>query len=144
MKKFLSKLLGGASATDLPAERNGWHTLYKMPEFLRLIRIERDRVHRNDMFFTLILFKVNSNESENGFCKRLVERLRKRVRKIDQIGWYDDEHIGVLLPETPPSGAQIVIRDIFNAEDGVDIPFEVETITYPESDEKLKRREING
>ena len=39
----------------------------------------------------------------------------RRVRKIDHIGWYNDEHIAILLPYTSIQGANKLIEDISNS-----------------------------
>ena len=144
MKKIFRKVFGNSRSAIFAMERNGWHAVYKRPVFLRLIRLERDRVHRNEMYFSLILFKITSNDVEKGYLDKLIRRLKNRVRKIDLIGWYNDEHLGVLLPETPFSGARVVTRDICKAQDGERFPIEFETITYPSSDKSIKRRDFNG
>lgn len=144
MKKIFRKIFNNSHSAIFAMERNGWHAVHKRPDFLRLIQLERDRVHRNEMYFSLILFKITSNDVEKGYLDKLIGLLKNRVRRIDLIGWYDDKHLGVLLPETPSSGAQVIIRDIYKVQDGEGIPLDFETMTYPSSDESIEGREING
>src|SRR5262249_25354395 len=40
------------------------------------------------------------------------EAMRDRLRLIDEVGWFDSTRIGVLLPYTDRSGAQVVVAAI--------------------------------
>lgn len=36
---------------------------------------------------------------------RLVKSILHRVRITDDVGWFDEQHVGVILPDTAPAGA---------------------------------------
>jgi hypothetical protein len=42
---------------------------------------------------------------------RLLHLLTRRVRSIDEVGWLDRRHIGVILPYTLPAGAWKLVDD---------------------------------
>lgn len=102
--------------------------------FLRLIENERDRANRSDSRFSLILLKMNHMARFDHPSSQIIEKIRKRVRRIDRIGWYDDYHLGVLLPGTDASGAQQIINDIMAGQNKSLFTPPCQTFCYPLSD----------
>ena len=75
-------------------------------EFKRIIDRERARADRTDHQFSLIVFDLgftNGNQNNNGL---LLQKIIYRMRRIDEIGWYDPRRIGIILPYTTERGAQ--------------------------------------
>ena len=75
-------------------------------EFRRIIDRERARADRTDHQFSLIVFDLgftNGNQNKNGL---LLQKIISRMRRIDEIGWYDPRRIGIILPYTAERGAQ--------------------------------------
>jgi len=75
-------------------------------EFRSIIDRERARADRTDHQFSLIVFDLgftNGNQNKNG---RLLQKIISRMRRIDEIGWYDPRRIGIILPYTAERGAQ--------------------------------------
>lgn len=107
-------------------------TIYERKDFIDLIELERERVHRDEKQFSLILISADGNNNRNGSLIELVNEISKRVRRIDRIGWYDNTHIGVLLPNTTYTGAQIVVKDICKNQDSSNNPISYKTLSYPE------------
>jgi PleD family two-component response regulator len=80
--------------------------IYSEEEFRRIIDRERARADRIDHQFSLIVLDFefdNGNHGENG---RLLGKIYSRIRRIDEIGWYDPQRIGIILPYTSERGAQ--------------------------------------
>lgn len=61
-----------------------------------------DRLNSGDL--TLLLFRVSAGQRRLSSL-RLARTILSRIRITDDIGWYDREHLGVLLPETSVAGA---------------------------------------
>ena len=74
-------------------------------EFIRIIENERARAERNDHCFSLILFDTVAIGLKPGTVRQFVQRITHRIRQVDQIGWYDNQRIGLILPYTSNVGA---------------------------------------
>jgi len=82
--------------------------------FLQLVEQERARVNRSGSNFTLILLEMadgtkTSKEARGDIFNAIMER----IRNIDQVGFYDEDHIGLLLPQTGHDGATRIIDDLW-------------------------------
>ncbi len=75
----------------------------KVIDFRTALMRERARADRNEEEFSVLLLEGD---------ERLIEKLTKRMRTIDEIGWFDKRQIGVILPDTSASGAMKVANDI--------------------------------
>jgi len=76
------------------------------PEQMNIaIHRESARADRNTGEFALVLFRVRSRERGALSTARLAKTVLNRVRATDDVGWYDDDHLGVLLPDTAATGA---------------------------------------
>ena len=63
------------------------------------IQRESARADRNGGEFALVLFRASLSSM------RLARTVLKRVRATDDLGWFDDQHIAALLPDTSAAGA---------------------------------------
>jgi PleD family two-component response regulator len=96
--------------------KSAYPNMYAMKtnEFLQLIEQERARVNRNGSHFTLVLMQLaNGLKQSRQNQSDVLHAIRERLRTIDQIGHYDDEHIGLLLPQTGRDGATRIIDDLW-------------------------------
>lgn len=132
MKKLLSDFIGKIRPASLGNIKYLARAIHERDKFHDLIELERNRVHRDERQFSLILISVNRSKNKNAALVKLVQKASKRVRRIDQIGWFDDAHIGVLLPNTKFSGAQIIAKDICYSKNGSNSNITYETISYPD------------
>jgi PleD family two-component response regulator len=103
--------------------------IHKPTIFHKLIEMERDRAHRGNQSFSMIL--ININQENKLSVAELVSLISGRVRRIDQIGWYDLFHIGVLLPCTTSDGASSIIKDICAHFQLPQASFHYQTLSYP-------------
>ena len=112
--------------------------------FNAAIRLERARVDRNEHAFSLVVFDARDpvRQAQGGpkasadVTRLLVRSLNARIRSTDEIGWFDDCHIGVLLPYTSRRGAEKFVDDIVGAAgrlsvDGGAGPVKHTIYTYP-------------
>ncbi len=68
------------------------------------IQRESARADRSGGEFALVLFRVRNRDRRSLSNMRLVRTLLGRIRATDDMGWYDDEHLAVLLPDTQAAG----------------------------------------
>ena len=61
---------------------------------------------------SMILFRIPASERNTLSAVRLARAILKRIRVTDDLGWFDDEHMGLLLPETPPAGAWRLAQEV--------------------------------
>lgn len=59
--------------------------------------------------------------------RRLCHLISSRIRLTDDVGWFSDDHIGVLLPDTPGTGAWAFVKDLQRSLDriGCSVPIRV-------------------
>ncbi len=99
--------------------------------FRKVLELERDRVHRNKHYFTLLVFEYDNRKQNQNNTNLLIQKIINRVREIDQIGWYDNTRIGIVFPYTSYVGTQKLIADISSSiGDSLDLP-DFNIYTYP-------------
>jgi GGDEF domain-containing protein len=82
--------------------------------FMETLEQERARVHRNGRPFSLVLFRLTEADgAQEAVPADLLSAMAKRVRAIDRLGRYDQEHIGLLLPHTAAEGARKISDELF-------------------------------
>jgi hypothetical protein len=108
---FLRKLLGhlGLSHNNESRALDG---IRSAEEFRTILNRERGRVNRNGHTFSVVVFDL-LDESKDSMCaRRLADVLSVRIRATDEIGWFDERCIGVILPYTTPDLAWKVPYDV--------------------------------
>jgi lipopolysaccharide/colanic/teichoic acid biosynthesis glycosyltransferase len=65
-------------------------------DFTDLLRQESNRADRTKRVFSVIIFHP---VTENNDYTDLIKILKKRIRIYDSIGWFNNEDIGIILPE---------------------------------------------
>lgn len=90
-------------------------SILSVEQFRWAIERESQRVDRlNASEISLVLFRVGKGERRRATI-RLVRTILSRVRVTDDVGWYDREHIGLILPETASAGAWSLAEAICQA-----------------------------
>ena len=85
----------------------------KSAQELRTIMIrERCRVDRNSHVFSMVFFGVDQAGSNGPPAPWLAEVLTRRMRAADEAGWFDKNHIAVVLDHTDADGAWKFARDV--------------------------------
>ena len=85
--------------------------IYTLEEFRAVLKHERARADRDGSEFSLVVFEVGSVDGKIIDTRGMVRALGERIRSIDEVGWVDDESIGVLLPSTNLEGGWIFVVD---------------------------------
>ena len=98
--------------TVRPARKDSLTDLPTADQFRRLLARERSRTDRTGDKLAVIAFGPRCPELRRESLLRLVGILQKRLRTTDEIGWLDDEQVGVVLPGTPSAGAWKLADDI--------------------------------
>ena len=99
---------GGAVKASLA--RTLWRSLASLPspdQVERLISREVARAERNGLHFSLVLFRVRRGGRLKLNERRLALTLLRRVRLTDEVGWFNEDHLCALLPDTSSEGARI-------------------------------------
>jgi PleD family two-component response regulator len=89
---------------SLKKKTNG--KIYNEDEFRTIIERERARADRTDHQFSLIVLDLKITDRNQYNTKYILEEIFCRMRKIDEIGWYGQYRIGIILPYTTAQGAQ--------------------------------------
>jgi lipopolysaccharide/colanic/teichoic acid biosynthesis glycosyltransferase len=86
--------------------------IYSSEEFLELLRRERLRTLRNNIPFSVLTFKKVTDSADHKIFENLINVMLSRVRATDVIGLNNENNPALLLPDTPPEGADILAKDI--------------------------------
>lgn len=143
MKNLLSDIIGKIRSTAPANIKSLTRPIHRREKFHDLIELERNRVHRDEQQFSLILIKANQSQIRDRTFIELVKKTSNRVRNIDQIGWFDNAHLGILLPNTTNSGAKIIAQEIFRSNNGAKSSIGYKTISYPDKKNSEKGGELH-
>ena len=90
------------------------------------------------IYFSLILLELEKHKRNDEETRYFLETIRKRVRVIDEIGWFGPKMIGIVLPYTDANGARKFsdsLEFLFDSS----IPVSLGTIyTYPTDGQTCK------
>ncbi len=92
------------NARRLPRKRS-FHSILTPEQMHIAIERESARADRSTGEFALVLFRVKRQDHAALSTVRLARTVLGRVRATDDVGWYDDHHLGVILPDTGATGA---------------------------------------
>jgi lipopolysaccharide/colanic/teichoic acid biosynthesis glycosyltransferase len=80
-------------------------TLYTQAQTDLSIHRERCRADRTKTEFSLVLFRVPRSIGPSRTALRLARSVLQRSRTTDEIGWFDEETVCAILPDTSADGA---------------------------------------
>src|SRR5271170_2198069 len=86
--------------------KRGYRSLLSPEQMAIAVQRETSRADRNGGEFALALFRVRNNDRSSLSTVRLAKTILRRVRATDDVGWYDDQFLAALLPDTSPTGAR--------------------------------------
>ena len=89
--------------------------IYYEDEFRSIIERERARADRTDHQFSLIVLDLGFPEGNHHTTNHILQKIFRRVRRIDEIGWYGQNRIGIILPYTSAQGAQKFAESLCNS-----------------------------
>src|SRR5262245_39535310 len=98
------------------AAKRSVRSLLSVAQFNQAIARESLRVDRSkggDL--SLVLFRLTNTRKHALSTVRLIKAIIKRIRVTDDIGWFDHQQVGLLLPDTASEGAQILAKQICDA-----------------------------
>lgn len=113
------------SGTGIP--EHGDDQVLHEDAFRRMLERERERSGRNRHAVSLVLLNVGEPSI---LRSRVVQIIRSRIRRVDEIGWYDDCRLGILLPYTNREGACRLTCEIL-AQLDLSPTSPVEVFTFP-------------
>lgn len=90
-------------------------TIYATKDFLRILERERARTDRSGDAFSIILFNIVNSDKHDLNIKALGYLIRKRIRVYDDIGWFEKNRLGILLPDTGFDQAKKLAQQIGNS-----------------------------
>ena len=97
-------------------------------EFHSILVREKARADRNGHGFSLVSIEVSNIDD----TPSLTERLQHLIRTTDEIGWFDNITLGVLLYNTSALGAwQFVNNTMKKRDDGFSILSKCSVYSYP-------------
>jgi hypothetical protein len=111
--------------------------IYSEKDFVQILERERERANRNNHSFSLVVFDLRFFHPFPSATNKLIKKITFRMRRIDEIGWYRQRQIGIILPYTNFQGAGRFVESLNNLI-GFTMPIVNCTIfTYP--DDKRKK-----
>ena len=96
-------------------KEKGTGKLYSEEEFRSIIERERARADRTDHQFSLIILDLGFPDESHNTSHPILQKVFRRVRIIDEIGWYGQNRIGIILPYTSAQGAQKFAQSLCNS-----------------------------
>ncbi|MDJ0804393.1 MAG: hypothetical protein QNI97_16070 [Desulfobacterales bacterium] len=93
----------GNSATDL---------LIGKEAFQQAIAKERYRSDRSNHNYSLLILSLAIESETDERIGQAIATIRQRIRAIDEIGWYEENQLGIILPFTSMAGADRLADEI--------------------------------
>jgi lipopolysaccharide/colanic/teichoic acid biosynthesis glycosyltransferase len=97
----------------LKRKGQAFESISTVEEFQKILLRERSRADRSGLIFSLLTFDLEPLRSAQISVSDLARFLLHRVRTTDTVGGFDGHHLGLLLPDTPESGARKLAEDIW-------------------------------
>src|SRR5476649_2370667 len=104
MQSSQAKSFPVVSTRTVKANRS-LRTLYTQEQTDLSIHRERCRADRTKTEFSLVLFRVPRSIGPSRTALRLARTVLIRSRTTDEIGWFDEETVCAILPDTTADGA---------------------------------------
>jgi len=97
-----------AKLTDVP----GSGEISSRERMLLTLHRERARADRTGHEFALVLFRVKHAAKVTHSVERLIRTVVARSRTTDEVGWFNEKFLGVILPDTNSAGAWRLAEDV--------------------------------
>ncbi len=86
-------------------------------KFVNQVDMELKRAERYSVFVSIVILDLSFLETyfeghDSKAAKAVIDKVRESIRIMDYVSPLEDNKIGVLFPETPRQGAEIVGRRI--------------------------------
>jgi lipopolysaccharide/colanic/teichoic acid biosynthesis glycosyltransferase len=130
---WLSRYLPRIGALVANRPRDPLRGLQAIEQFQRTLRRERARTDRSGDAFSLLTLTARERRTREETFDFLADLLKDRLRLTDEAGWMSRRAVGVVLPNTPASGAWKVADDLCLAFPDALAPPLCAVYTYPSS-----------
>lgn len=110
MALFNRKVENKFSVNFAKMDSNG--NIFSKEDFCKVMLLERERAERSSLQFSLIVLDLDLMCENSDIKPKVFNKISENIRKIDHIGWCDDNRIGILLPFTSVEGANKLIAKI--------------------------------
>ena len=124
------KLVG--PVVETPPQRT-LHALFTPVQTAEAIYRERCRADRAGSTFSLVMFRLPRNIGHSRSTMRLARTVLSRSRGTDAVGWFDEQTVCALLPDTAAAGAEHFVENVTDSTREVSQRPEAVVYTYPTS-----------
>jgi lipopolysaccharide/colanic/teichoic acid biosynthesis glycosyltransferase/GGDEF domain-containing protein len=105
--------------------------VYSEKKFHAILKNMRDRADRSGQPFSLVTFEVGRVEINRKIHKHLLKYLSSRLRSTDEVGWFNEQQIGVILRNASTDSALKIAQLISTQVTSTTHPLESKVYTYP-------------
>jgi lipopolysaccharide/colanic/teichoic acid biosynthesis glycosyltransferase len=113
---------------------NSLGVLHSSDSFRLILERERSRSERTGQIFSLVIFGINGrNGTDTVTLESLGNDITKKIRKSDEIGWYDGNHIGTILTGTAVEGACRFVEIVKKRNEEIESKLTCTVYSYPSS-----------
>jgi len=109
----ISRLSASFKSSRKRRQVTALHGIHSVGRIRDAIEHERTRTDRNGHEFSVVLLSTDNPEPDSAQLKYVAQALANRIRLTDEVGWFDDEHIGVVLPYTSATGAHKFVDGLY-------------------------------
>ena len=88
------------------------HLLKGKEAFQQAVEKERYRSDRSNQKYSLLILTLAIQSEEDERIGQAISTIRERIRAIDEIGWYEENQLGIILPFTTMEGANRLADEI--------------------------------
>lgn len=125
--KFLTSFRNATSGNI-----NGNHLdVYSVDDFNSLLCREQARADRNNQKFSIILFAIDKKRFSPKHINEFLGFIAENVRISDICGWYSEDNIALILPDTIAEGAWMLADKIFKETDIRKEEVDISVFQYP-------------
>lgn len=100
-------------------------------ELEEIIKHERYRTDRTGNGFSFVLFNIKHNNAD--YKLKFIKNIISRVRSIDEVCVFDNQRIGVVLPDTDLKGAHLLALTAEKTLVSVDNEISYNVYSYPDA-----------
>lgn len=116
--------------TGLKKINHSFENIFTAEEFKALITYERSRSDRNGSVFSIIILDTSQKKEKD--LKSVINKISQVTRAIDCIGWYENDNIGLLLPDTKEEGAVILGNKLISELNLIKENVHLDIYSYPD------------
>ena len=131
LNSLVGRMLSGVGKSARLKARHVHDGLLPVNRLMFFLERARFQSNRSNTPFCLLAISIDPKDCGGEAIAVLVGILNERLRITDDKGYLEDGRIGVVLPDTPESGAQVVSRDICHKYRGAGGSIDCEIFVYP-------------